>query len=180
LSDDPDRYYEVFAIGGSTAAGSIDLSLSPRTRSAPFSYHLRGTIADGQLSGTVDFKSDEAPIVLWRFRPLPGDVVGTWVLRSRSGPPPEDTRLVRDTVIVYADGRAWRSRDEETLAYATIAMWSRRGDWLVLEQLQNLFAMPHGPVFDSLRVKPDTLLRMTPATVVERFVRVSTAHADAR
>jgi hypothetical protein len=54
-------------------------------------------------------------------------------------------------------------------------MWSRRGGWLVLDQ----FRIPPSdlPLFDSLRVEPDALLRMTRAfdgsTVVERFVRVT-------
>jgi hypothetical protein len=172
-SDDPSRYYDVLDVRGSTAGRAVELTVFPVDRWVPL--HLLGTVEGDALSGTEDFTAEERPITLRRFQPQPADAVGTWVLASRSGPPPEDTRLVRDTIIALDDGRAWRSRAEDGGGYRTRAMWSRRGDWLVLDQ----FRIPHTdvPLFDSLRVEPDALLRMTPAfdgsTVVETFVRVS-------
>lgn len=125
-SDDPSVYYDFLRVQGSVTAGSVELSVMPVGRPVP--SHLVGTVEGSELSGAVDLTADERPITLRRFQPLPGDAVGTWVLSSRAGPPPEDSRPVRDTVIVQADGRAHRNRAEDGLFYVTSAMWSRRGD----------------------------------------------------
>ena len=181
--DQPTRYYRVFDVGGSVDRGTVDLSLTPLDR-GDVSFKLRGSLEGDGLSGTVNFSGDDRHIALRRFRPRPGDAVGTWVLSSRSGTAAEAARFVRDTLITQADGLAWRSRSEEPLTYATPALWSRRGDWLVLEQVVGASYASHftfpPPFLDSLRVAPGELLRTTRglldgSTVVEHFVRASPA-----
>jgi hypothetical protein len=170
---------EMFRVHGSVTGRSVELYLTTM-RFPRLTWIVRGRLGRAAVTGTMDFAGEESALTLTRIHPA-SDAAGTWVLASRSGPPPEDTRPIRDSVLAYPDGRAWRRRIEETSSYGSLARWFQRGDWLVLEQAI-AGSFPELPFLDSLRIEPDALLRTTRAldgsTVIERFVRVSSTVAD--
>ena len=137
---------------------------------------VRGTLSGRVLSGTVSSlgSGDDRPLTLRPFDPRGEGAAGTYALVSTSGLPEGETWAIRDTIVALPDGRARRHRDEEFSYYETLAMWSRRGDWLMLEQPnQGDFRIP---VRDSLRIQANALVRTTEfvggPTVVETYARV--------
>jgi hypothetical protein len=168
-SDDLARF-ATYVVRGSLTGRSAELHLLSLS-----GLVVRGTLSGRVLSGTVtDLGStEEKPLTLRPFDPRGGGVAGTYALVSTSGLPPGETWAIRDTILALPDGRARRHREEEFSSFGTLAVWSRRGDWFVLEQVnQGSFFLRFR---DSLRIQPNALVRTTEfvdgPTVVETYAR---------
>ena len=164
---DAPRYTFIYSVHGSITGRSVELNL----HGGGFqSLVLRGTVSGSPLRPTLAMSLMDEPITLRRATPRSDGVAGTWGLASTSGPP----LAIRDTIEILSDGRARRHREQQFSSYGTLAMWSRRGDWLVLQQF-NPFSGFGIPFLDSLRVEANTLVRTTSlfdgSTVAETYLR---------
>lgn len=172
---------------GTLMYGQLDLSLLDLRQLEPpvgpvAQYYLRGPLDHGQLNVTFGILSatgaDSAPhtITLRRVRPAASELAGTWVLTSTPNGPVQPGS--RDTIIANADGRAWRYLELYTfggpgisqpwIPYDTRAVWSRRGDWLVIDHETTALAQ------DSLLIQSGELRRITASgTATDHYTRVS-------
>jgi hypothetical protein len=164
---DAPRYSLIYSVIGSTTGRSIELNLYGQF--APLV--VRGTVSGSRLSPTLTMSLYDEPLTLRRSTPRADGVAGTWGLASTSGP----ALAIRDTIVVLPDGRARRHREHEFSSYGTLAIWSRRGDWLVLEQYIGFFSSGI-PFLDSLRIQPNSLVRTTRlwdgSTATETYTRI--------
>ena len=159
--DDP-RYPLIFPVFGSITGQSVELR---------FNGGLGAPVMRGEVNGsTLTLSVEGEPVSLHLITSRSDGVTGTWGLLSTSGP-----RLaIRDTIVVLPDGRARRHREHEFSSYGTLAIWSRRGTRLVLEQYA-----PAGvsgiPFRDSLQIQSNSLVRTTKlgdsSTVIETYTR---------
>jgi hypothetical protein len=165
---DAPRYTRIYSVGGSTTGRSIELNLHDGTFA---SLVLRGTLSGSVLSATLVMSAMDEPITLRRSAARGDGVAGTWGLASTSGP----TEVLRDTIAILPDGRARRHREHQNSSYGTLAIWSRRGDWLVLEQYAPPSSGSGIPFLDSLRIQSNSLVRTTTlfdgSTVTETYTR---------
>jgi hypothetical protein len=171
---DPDQYSEIYSVHGSLTGESAELFLEPASAPGSAPMALRGTLRGRELSGTVFTSGGDRPLVLRLSDPGGGGVAGTYVLSSTAGGPSWWVPAFRDTVVALPDGRARRHRADSFITFSTLALWSRRGDWLMLEQL--VYGGFGVSFVDSLRIESGTLVRRTPVddgfTVVETYRRV--------
>ncbi|MFN2563591.1 MAG: hypothetical protein ABR499_01100 [Gemmatimonadaceae bacterium] len=175
--DNPGQYFAIFFVHGSLTGQSAELHLGFVSPPAPGALVLRATLSGAELSGAVTMGTDK-PVTLRRSDPRGGGVAGTYALVSTT--PSDAPAAIRDTIVALPDGRARRHREQPGFAYGTQAVWSRRGDWLVLEQLaaaaSSSVFYAFIPYLDSLRIEPDALVRSTPVrdgvTLVETYRRV--------
>jgi hypothetical protein len=149
----------LYLIQGSITGRSVELYFAAATGFPLPPFALRGMLARNGESVDLLLESTGYEVTLARANPPSSEFAHTWILSSSTLDPPENAPVVRDTIVAYPDGRAWRSRNEEGYAYASLATWTRRGDWFVLEQVAG-FAL-NVPIFDSLRVESEALVRTT-------------------
>ncbi len=131
-------------------------------------YTLSGPSSRGQVNAVFGAGATSYPITLRASR-APSDLAGTWVLTSTSGAAAPTGLL--DTIIVNADGRAYRHREGD-YAFGMQAIWSRRGNYMVID---NAFG---ALLRDSLLVQSPELQRAAVTangTRTEHYSRVSTA-----
>jgi hypothetical protein len=170
-STNPRTWLRMYFVHGTVTGRSAELYLSPAAGLPQPTPVLRGTLNGGELSGTWKPLDVEQPVTMRRADPRGDGVAGTYALASTSG---GVTLAARDTIVAFPDGRARRYRETATVAYGTLGLWSRRGDWLMLEQLT--FSLSQIPFLDSLRVQSGTLVRTTRlfdgSMVVETYARV--------
>jgi hypothetical protein len=176
-SDNPRTYFRMYVIYGTLTGRSAELYLTAASGSPPTipptTLTLRATLSDGELSGTLTAPDGDKSVTLRRSDPRGGGAEGTYALASTSGLPAGQTLAIRDTIVAFPDGRARRHRETQSFRYGTLAVWSRRGDWMMLEQLAFGFDIPF---LDSLRIESRTLVRTTRfvggVTAVETYTRV--------
>lgn len=154
--------YSVFSVLGSITGRSVELNLHGGF--APL-------VMRGEVNGsTLAMSLGDEPVSLHLFTSRGDGVAGTWGLVSTSGP----TLAIRDTIVVLPDGRARRHREHQFSSYGTLAIWSRRGTWLVLEQYAPSFVGSNIPFLDSLQIQSNGLVRTTrlgDSTVTETYTR---------
>ena len=160
---DDSRYRAMYSVVGSITGRSVELSLY--SGYAPL-------VMRGELNGsTLTLSARDEPVTLHRFRSRGDGVAGTWALVSTSGP----ALAVRDTIVLLPDGRARRHREHQFSSYGTLAIWSRRGSWLVLEQYLASFFDSTVPFLDSLQIQSNSLVRTTRlydgSTATETYAR---------
>ncbi len=163
----------MYGVSGTLSGGKLDLALNPLEQTGtflPFSpYGLRGSLNRGQIDAVFGYDTVARPIVLRLSRPTATDLAGTWVLTSTTGTPAPAGLL--DTIIANADGRAWRHREGD-FNFGTQAMWTRRGDWMVIAQEIGVF------VTDSVLIQSAELQRPMPTeggSRTDHYTRVSTS-----
>ena len=165
---DAPRYTFSYSVVGSITGRSIELNLQGGGFS---SLVLQGEVSGPKIYPTLTMSVMDQPITLHRSTSRGDGVAGTWALASTSGL----TLAIRDTIEVIRDGRARRHREHQYSSYGTLAMWSRGGDWLVLEQYVPSFGITDIPFLDSLRIQPSGLVRTTRlydgSTVTEMYTR---------
>jgi hypothetical protein len=141
----PAYVYAALGAVGTLSGGSLDLTLGVEPGSPP-SYHLRGAAATGHIESRFTFgpvfgaAADTATrfsSTLRRVSP-PAELAGTWAFTSVTGN--IGTEQLIDTIVVSADGRARRHREDvygtnAFRKYSLPAMWSRRGNWVVFDYL---------------------------------------------
>ena len=132
-------------------------------------YTLGGTVGNSPMNAVFAGGGKSYPITLRASRP-PADLAGTWVLTSTTGAAAPAGLL--DTIITNADGRAWRHREVD-YEFGSLAMWSRRDNYLVLDQSGGIILK------DSLLIGSTELQRTEVvsggATRTEHYTRVSTS-----
>jgi hypothetical protein len=130
-------------------------------------YNLTVPSGRVQTNAVLEAGPQSYPITLRLTRP-PSDLAGTWALTSTTGEVAPAGLL--DTILVNADGRANRHREGDTF-YSTRAMWSRRGNYMLIDN-------EIGPFRDSLFIQ-STELQHTVVTATgtraEHYTRVSTS-----
>jgi hypothetical protein len=163
-AQNPAYLYAALGANGTLSGGSLDLTLSVEPGSPP-SYHLRGPAAAGRIEATFTFGPVYASAAdttttfsstLRRVGP-PDELTGTWAFTSVTGD--IGSEQLTDTIVVSADGRARRHREDvygpsAFRKYSVPAMWSRRGSWVVLDYLD----LPT----DSLLIRPGEWTYTTP------------------
>lgn len=130
-------------------------------------YNLTVPSGRAQTNAVLEAGPQSYPITLRLTRP-PSDLAGTWALTSTTGEAAPAGLL--DTIIASADGRANRHREGDTF-YSTRAMWSRRGNYMVIDN-------EIGPFRDSLFIQsPELQQTVVTATGMrtEHYTRVSTS-----
>ena len=155
-------YLLIYSVLGSITGKSVELNLH---------RGFGSLVMRGEVNGsTLEMSAGDWPVSLRLFTSRGDGVAGTWGLRSTSGP----TLAIRDTIVVLPDGRARRHREHEFSSYGTLAIWSRRGTRLVLEQ----YAPSGGsniPFLDSLQIQSNSLVRTTKlgdsSTVIVTYTR---------
>jgi hypothetical protein len=181
-------FSDVYLVYGTVSGSMADLTLSATDPlGGGVVPRLRGQMVGDQLAGFIDYVdlntsvlggyvpagstgTNQSSITLARAHPVNAGVTGTWLLTSTTGGPPSATV---DTIIVAPEGMAWQHRDGpllESSAFASDAIWRRRGNWLYLHH----HMMPRGE--DSLLVTSSELQRTYGATT-EHFTRLSDATA---
>jgi hypothetical protein len=133
-------------------------------------YYLSGPSGRTQMNAVFEAGATSYPITLRLSRPAASDLVGTWVLTSTTGVAAPAGLL--DTIIANADGRAYRHREGD-YAFGTQAIWSRRGNYMVIDQEIG------GLLRDSLLIQSPELQRTDivsgGATRTDHYTRVSTS-----
>lgn len=160
---DDSCYPRIYAVLGSRTGRSVELNL----QGGFTSLVMRGEVNGSTLAMSV---GDE-PVSLHLFTSRGDGVAGTWGLVATSG----TTLAIRDTIVVLPDGRARRHREQQFSSYGTLAIWSRRGIRLVLEQYAPSFVGSDIPFLDSLQIQSNSLVRTTRlgdgSTVTETYTR---------
>lgn len=152
---------------------SVIGSITGRTVELNLHNGFISTVARGELNGsTLAMSVGNEPLTLRLYGSRGDGVAATWSLTSTSGP----ALAIRDTIEILPDGRGRRHREHQSSSYATLAIWSRRGNWLVLEQYApSGFGGFRIPLLDSLQIQSNTLVRSTRlfdgSTVVETYTR---------
>jgi hypothetical protein len=155
---------------GGFTAGGLSMTFAD-INGDPFlgpQYTLDGPLRRGQMNAVFGAGASSYPITLRASRP-PSDLAGTWVLTSTTGAAAPAGLL--DTIIVNADGRAYRHREGD-YAFGMQAIWSRRGNYMVID---NEFG---ALLRDSLLVQSPELQRAAvtgTGTRTEHYSRVSTS-----
>lgn len=161
LDDSRVRY--ILSVAGSISGRTVELNLFNGVTS---------TVVRGELNGsTLVMSVGNEPVTLRRYGSRGDGVAGTWALTSTSGP----ALAIRDTIEILPDGRGRRHREQQFSSYGTLAIWSRRSNWLVLEQYSPWLGGFNIPFLDSLQVQSSNLVRSTRlfdgSTVVETYTR---------
>lgn len=160
-----------FVGGGVIAGGELTMALADVSQNSSIlagPYYLSGPVGRSPMNAVFEAGAKSYPITLRLSRP-PSDFAGTWVLTSTTGAAAPAGLL--DTIIVSADARAYRHREGD-YAFGEEAMWSRRGNYLVID-------LSGGELLrDSLLIASAELQR-TAVTVsgtrTEHYTRVSTS-----
>lgn len=175
-SADPTRNVTMASIHGSVSGRSAELYVTYRTPSFPqtlVSVVLHASVSGGELSGSFTTPDGDRPVAFRRVDPRGSGVAGTYALASTSGLPLGTTGAIRDTIVALPDGRARRHRETLFFSYGVLGIWSRRGDWLMLEHENSISSQIS--FLDSLRIQPNGLVRTSPlgsASIVETYGRV--------
>src|SRR5688572_12631148 len=151
---------------------SVIGSISGRTVELNLFNGVTSTVVRGELNGsTLAMSVGDEPVTLRRYGSRGDGVAGTWALTSTSGP----ALAIRDTIEILPDGRGRRHREHQFSSYATLAIWSRRGNWLVLEQYAPSGFGSSIPFLDSLQIQSNTFVRSTRlfdgSTILETYTR---------
>ena len=161
-----------FAGYGTVTGGELAMTLTDVSQNSGIlagTYTLGGTVGNSPMNAVFAGGGKSYPITLRASRP-PADLAGTWVLTSTTGAA-APAGLV-DTIITNADGRAWRHREVD-YEFGSLAMWSRRDNYLVLDQSGGIILK------DSLLIGSTELQRTEVvsggATRTEHYTRVSTS-----
>jgi len=158
-----------YSVRGSRSNRFVEVHLGGTIGNPSPPIAVRAALTWGLLAGTTDLSGVNQPIELRRAPRSSDGVEGTWALASTTGPP----LAIRDTIVVLADGRGRRHREEPYYGFGTLAMWTRHADWLVLRQFAFVSSVPSG---DSLRIEPNALVRTTRlfdgTTITETYQRV--------
>ena len=161
-----------FAGNGTVAGDQLTMTLTDVTANSGIlagTYTLSGPVGRSPMNAVFAGGGQSYPIALRVSRP-PADLAGTWALQSTTGAAAPAGLL--DTIVVNADGRAYRHREGD-YAFGTQGMWSRRGNFMVLDQAGG------GLLKDSLLIGSTELQRTTVvsggATRAEHYTRVSTS-----
>jgi hypothetical protein len=160
---DDSRYPLIYSVLGSITGRSVELNLHGG---------FEPLVMRGEVNGsTLAMSVGDEPVTLHLFTSRGDGVAGTWGLVSTSG----STLAIRDTIVVLPDGRARRHREHQFSSYGTLAIWSRRGTWLVLEQYALSFVGSNIPFLDSLQIQSNSLVRTTRlgdgSTATETYTR---------
>jgi hypothetical protein len=162
-----------FEGAGTLSRGELNLALTGLERNREFPYYptyfLRGPLKGGEMDAVFESGGNECPITLRLSRPTAPELVGTWVLKSTTGVPAPAGLI--DTIIVNADGRAYRHREGD-FSFETEAIWSRRADSLVLQDEVGVLTE------DSFVVQSGELQRAmvtSDGMQTDHYTRVSTA-----
>lgn len=158
-----------YSVRGSRSDRFVEIHLGATIGNPSPPTAVRGALTWGLLAGTTDLSGAVQPIEFRRSTRANDGVAGTWALTSTTGPP----LAIRDTIVVLADGRGRRHREEPYYGFGTLAMWTRNADWLVLRQFAFVSDIPSR---DSVRIEANALVRTTRlfdgTTVIETYQRV--------
>ena len=93
-------------------------------------YYLSGRVGRSPMNARFAAGGRSYRIALRPARPTTSDVAGTWVLAKTTGAAAPAGLL--DTIVASTDGRAYRHREGD-YAFALQSIWSRHGDYMVLD-----------------------------------------------